>query len=254
MVSLPTNAPQLTKQKWQEAPPTTCCAPISALFDACSKNRLRYLCLFLQREQSYKASILPLPHHLSSRRSINLPSFCSLSLSLSFPSPLVRLLCSLSFSRKRRWSPARVPAIAATELALIHIPSCLLPRRPRATPNPSPRWPHPRMRLQQQQQQQQKQRRLPPRCIVVRGQVRFLRVGCNESSRARSTTDVCVWCCQVASHVDYEERSARKVSLHARLARTWDFDVITSDPCGGATRSSASNKKSTSRTLSSERR
>lgn len=84
MVSLPTNAPQLTKEKWQEAPHTTCCAPISALFDACSKNRLRYLCLFLQREQSYKASILPLPHPLSSRRSINLPSFCSLSLSLSF--------------------------------------------------------------------------------------------------------------------------------------------------------------------------
>lgn len=39
---------------------------------------------------------------------------------------------------------------------------------------------------------------------------------------------------QVASLVDYGERSVRKASLPVKHANTWACDAITSDQCGGA--------------------
>jgi len=52
---------------------------------------------------------------------------------------------------------------------------------------------------------------------------------------------------KVATHADYEERSATKALLHALLANTLAFDANTNGPCGGATMINAGCRKTTSR-------
>jgi hypothetical protein len=49
--------------------------------------------------------------------------------------------------------------------------------------------------------------------------------------------------CQAASHADYDERSAMKENLDARLADTLGSNASTSDRCGGATMSRGGSKK-----------
>ena len=53
---------------------------------------------------------------------------------------------------------------------------------------------------------------------------------------------------QVALHVDYEGKSARKASLLVKHATTWVCDATTSDQCGGAMESNGGSRRRSLRT------